>query len=130
MEVLAGVLTGANFGWANRRERQLHEARPAGFGHFFMAIDPELFMPAAEFTSRVDQLIEEAKSGERAEGADEILVPGERGLRAASEACVKACGAQGINLRRTREVRQGCGASDRSGGAPHGRRAGHCRSSR
>jgi LDH2 family malate/lactate/ureidoglycolate dehydrogenase len=82
MEVLAGVLTGANFGLANQRERQLHDARPAGFGHFFMAIDPELFMPATEFTSRVDQLIEEAKSSERAEGADEILVPGERELRA------------------------------------------------
>jgi amino acid adenylation domain-containing protein len=82
MEVLAGVLTGANFGWANRRERALREARPAGFGHFFLAIDPELFMPAAEFTSRVDQLISEAKSSERAVGADEILIPGERELRA------------------------------------------------
>jgi LDH2 family malate/lactate/ureidoglycolate dehydrogenase len=82
MEVLAGVLTGANFGWANRRERALREARPAGFGHFFMAIDPELFMPAAEFTARVDQLISEAKSSERAVGEEEILIPGERELRA------------------------------------------------
>ena len=82
MEVLAGVLTGANFGWTNQRERTLRESRPAGFGHFFMAIDPELFMPSAEFTSRVDQLISEAKSSERAVGADEILIPGERELRA------------------------------------------------
>jgi LDH2 family malate/lactate/ureidoglycolate dehydrogenase len=82
MEVLAGVLTGANFGWANLRERTVREARPAGFGHFFVAIDPELFMPFAEFTARVDQLISETKSSARAVGADEILIPGERELRA------------------------------------------------
>jgi LDH2 family malate/lactate/ureidoglycolate dehydrogenase len=82
MEVLAGVLTGANFGWANQRERTVREALPAGFGHFFMVIDPELFMPVGEFTARVDQLISEAKSSERAIDADEILIPGERELRA------------------------------------------------
>jgi LDH2 family malate/lactate/ureidoglycolate dehydrogenase len=82
MEVLAGVLTGAGFGWDNRRERTPRNAKPANFGHFFMAIDPELFMPAAEFTARVDRLIEQAKGGERADGVEEILVPGEREMRA------------------------------------------------
>jgi LDH2 family malate/lactate/ureidoglycolate dehydrogenase len=82
MEVLAGVLTGAAFGWDNRRERMPRNAKPANFGHFFMAIDPELFMPAAEFTTRVDRMIDQAKGGERTPEVDEILIPGEREMRA------------------------------------------------
>ena len=82
MEVLAGVLTGAGFGWDNRREHTASMVKPANFGHFFMAIDPELFLPSAEFTARVDRLIEQTKAGDRAEGAQEILIPGESELRA------------------------------------------------
>jgi LDH2 family malate/lactate/ureidoglycolate dehydrogenase len=82
MEVLAGVLTGAGFGWDNRREHGPQMVKPANFGHFFMAIDPELFMPTADFTARVDRLIEQTKAGERAEGVEEILVPGESEMRA------------------------------------------------
>ena len=47
-----------------------------------MAIDPQIFMPLAEFTMRVDQMIEQAKAAERAEGVDEIFIPGEAELRA------------------------------------------------
>jgi LDH2 family malate/lactate/ureidoglycolate dehydrogenase len=82
MEVLAGVLTGAGFGWDNRREHTPHVVKPANFGHFFMAIDPECFMPLSEFATRVDRLIEQTKAGDRAEGVEEILVPGEAELRA------------------------------------------------
>jgi LDH2 family malate/lactate/ureidoglycolate dehydrogenase/aryl carrier-like protein len=82
MEVLAGVLTGAGFGWDNRREHNRQMVKPANFGHFFMAIDPELFMPSADFTARVDRLIEMTKSGDKADGAEEIFVPGEAELRA------------------------------------------------
>ena len=82
MEVLAGVLTGAGFGWDNRREHTARMVKPANFGHFFMAIDPELFLPSPEFTARVDRLIEQTKAGDRAEGAEEILIPGESELRA------------------------------------------------
>ena len=82
MEVLAGVLTGAGFGWDNRREHTASMVKPANFGHFFMAIDPELFLPSSEFTARVDRLIEQTKAGDRAEAAQEILIPGESELRA------------------------------------------------
>jgi len=40
MEVLAGVLTGAGFGWDNRREHTRNMVKPANFGHFFMASIP------------------------------------------------------------------------------------------
>ena len=56
--------------------------KPANFGHFFMAIDPELFMPSSDFTARVDRLIDMTKSGDKAVGSTEILVPGEAELRA------------------------------------------------
>jgi len=82
MEVLAGALTGAGFCSDHGREQMRQSANPPDVGHFFMAIDPEIFMPLADFTSRVDQMIEQAKTAERAEGVDEIFIPGEAELRA------------------------------------------------
>ncbi|MEO8429566.1 MAG: Ldh family oxidoreductase [Verrucomicrobiota bacterium] len=47
-----------------------------------MAIDPELFMPVADFTARIDRMIEQTKMGERAGNLAEILIPGEAEMRA------------------------------------------------
>ncbi len=78
VDVLAGVLTGAQFGQnagvVNGKE-----------GHFFLALNPEIFLPRAEFTSRMDELLTWVKSGQRIEGVDEIVYPGERGQRRAAE---------------------------------------------
>lgn len=82
MEVLAGVLTGAGFCWDHRRNPLRPNQQPHDLGHFFLAINPELFMPLAEFGARVDRLIEQTKGGERAENVAEILVPGELEMRA------------------------------------------------
>ena len=83
MELLAGVLTGAGFPWDHREERLAGRSDPEpNLGHFFMAIDPEMFMPMGEFTARMDTMIDQAKASERAEGVDEILVPGEFEMRA------------------------------------------------
>ncbi|MCW5978751.1 MAG: amino acid adenylation domain-containing protein [Bryobacteraceae bacterium] len=82
MEALAGALPGAGFGHDHRRERMRDHSELRDLGHFFLAIDPELFSPAAEFTARVDRMIEQAKSAERMEGVAEILVPGEAEMRA------------------------------------------------
>ena len=59
--------------------------KPPDVGHFFMAIDPEIFMPLTEFTIRVDRMIEQAKTGEGAKDVEEILIPGEAELRAREE---------------------------------------------
>jgi amino acid adenylation domain-containing protein len=83
LETLAGILTGAGFCREHRRERM--RQGPPDLGHFFMAIDPELFMPIAEFTLRVDRMIEQVKASERAEGVPEILLPGEMEMRARAE---------------------------------------------
>ena len=78
VDVLAGVLTGAQFGQnagvVNGKE-----------GHFFLALNPEIFLPRAEFTRRMDELLTWVKSGERIEGVSEIVYPGERGQRRAAE---------------------------------------------
>lgn len=78
VEILAGVLTGAQFGQnagvVNGKE-----------GHFFMALNPDIFMPRDEFTSRMDELLRWVKSGQRIEGVDEIVYPGERGQRRAAK---------------------------------------------
>lgn len=92
MEVLAGVLSGAGFG-ADHHQDRLREGGP-DYGHFFMALDPERFMPASDFTRRVDRLIEQTRNGERAEDASEILVPGETELRTRQQSL-----SEGVRLR-------------------------------
>jgi amino acid adenylation domain-containing protein len=82
MEVLAGVLTGAGFGQDHQRERMRRPDVPADFGHLFVAIDPQIFMPLSEFTARVDRMIEQVKAAAPAEEVDEVLLPGEAELRA------------------------------------------------
>jgi L-2-hydroxycarboxylate dehydrogenase (NAD+) len=78
VDVLAGVMTGAQFGQnagvVNGKE-----------GHFFLALDPAIFVPRQEFTRRMDELLRWVKSGEKIEGVEEIVYPGERGQRRAAE---------------------------------------------
>lgn len=81
MEVLAGVLSGAGFPW-DRRDLRSARDREADLGHFFLAIDPRLFMPVEEFAARVDAMIHQAKGSARAEGVAEVFVPGEMEMRA------------------------------------------------
>ena len=82
MELLAGVLSGSGFPWDHRDERLSGRNDPApDLGHFFMAIDPRLFMPYEKFLERVDVMLDEAKGSERAEGVEEIFYPGEMEMR-------------------------------------------------
>ena len=82
MELLAGVLTGADFPWQHRDDRAAKHTYEPNLGHFFVALNPELFMTREEFLGRVDQMIEAAKASETADGGKEILVPGETEMRA------------------------------------------------
>lgn len=78
VEILAGVLTGAQFGQnagvVNGKE-----------GHFFLALNPEAFMPKQEFLGRMDELVRWVKAGQKIDGVSEIVYPGERGQRRAAE---------------------------------------------
>ncbi len=76
MDVLGGVFTGAAFA-GDVVNPHLDFSAPQNAGHFLMAIKPDLFMPMAEYKARMDTLVERAKACPRAEGFDEILIPGE-----------------------------------------------------
>ncbi len=84
MEILSGVFTGAAFaGDVKNPHTDLSGAQ--NVGHFFMAIKPDLFMPLQAYQDRMDTLIARAKSSQKAEGFDEILIPGEPEARLAAE---------------------------------------------
>jgi LDH2 family malate/lactate/ureidoglycolate dehydrogenase len=50
-------------------------------GSFLWALDVEAFLPLPEFLERMDAQIDQITQGERLPGADELVVPGERGQR-------------------------------------------------
>ncbi|HVC01823.1 MAG TPA: Ldh family oxidoreductase [Steroidobacteraceae bacterium] len=75
MDVLAGVLTGSQFG--SNVAGPYQPDRVAGCGHLLMTIDIESMMPRAEFEKRLEALITEVKSVPKADGVDEIFFPGE-----------------------------------------------------
>lgn len=76
IDILAGVLTGANFlaGVLNARV----SPEPTGVGHFVAAIQVEAFMDAADFKERMDKFIAELKNAPLADGCDKIYIAGEK----------------------------------------------------
>jgi LDH2 family malate/lactate/ureidoglycolate dehydrogenase len=76
IDILAGVLTGAGFGkYVNNMYENWEE--PQNVGHFFLAIDIDRFMPIETFKKRMDLYIRELKKEPKAEGVEEIFIPGE-----------------------------------------------------
>jgi LDH2 family malate/lactate/ureidoglycolate dehydrogenase len=84
MEILAGVVSGAFFGGEVRNQYFDFET-PQNVGHCFITIRPDLFMPMGDYTARMTQLTDRAKACEKAEGVDEILLPGEPEVRMAAK---------------------------------------------
>jgi LDH2 family malate/lactate/ureidoglycolate dehydrogenase len=84
VDVLSGVLTGSGFGTQVSGPYQLD--RRSRCGHLAIALDVDAFLPAAEFVTRVETLIEEVKSVPTTGGVDEVFFPGELETRSASKA--------------------------------------------
>ncbi|GAK12372.1 LOW QUALITY PROTEIN: (R)-2-hydroxyacid dehydrogenase [Geomicrobium sp. JCM 19039] len=76
MELLSGVLTGANYG-GNVKSLYFDHSEPQNVGHLFIAIRPDLFVSDAEFHHRMDDFVQKTKSLPKAKGFDDILIPGE-----------------------------------------------------
>lgn len=76
MDLLSGVLTGANFG-GEVKSLYFDHSGPQNVGHLFFAIKPDLFMSMEDFEGRMDAFADRAKALPRAAGVDEILIPGE-----------------------------------------------------
>ena len=76
IDILAGVLTGAGFGkYVNNMYENWDE--PQNVGHIFIAIDINRFIPIQFFKERMDRYINEIKAEPKADGVEEILIPGE-----------------------------------------------------
>lgn len=84
MDIMGGVFTGADFAGDVANPHLDFSARQNA-GHVFMAIRPDLFMPMDAFRARMDTLVERVKACPRAEGFDEIMMPGEPEFRARAE---------------------------------------------
>lgn len=76
MDILGGVFTGAAFA-GDVVNPYLDFSGVQNVGHFFLAIRPDLFMSMEDYRARMDTLVERVKACPRAEGFDEILMPGE-----------------------------------------------------
>jgi LDH2 family malate/lactate/ureidoglycolate dehydrogenase len=76
MDILGGVLSGAAFAGDVGDQYKNYE-RPQNVGHFFLALQPGLFVTADDFRARMDLLVERVHGSPRAEGFEEILMPGE-----------------------------------------------------
>ena len=84
MEVLSGVLTGAAFGGEVRNPFTGLDG-PQNAGHFFLALRTDLFMSREDFERRMQALRARVKIQPRAEGFQEILMPGEPEARIEGE---------------------------------------------
>jgi LDH2 family malate/lactate/ureidoglycolate dehydrogenase len=80
MDVLSGILSGSEF--ASGVAGPYQAERESGYGHLVIVLNIEAFIGLDEFTSRVEQLIDEVKASPLAPGTDEIFYPGEPEARA------------------------------------------------
>ena len=87
VDILSGILTGAGYG------PHLHDLykfdAPQGIGHFIGVIDISHFINVESFKSMMDTFADEIRHLKKADGVDEITLPGERSLRKMVENSVK-----------------------------------------
>lgn len=77
VETLAGVLTGAATTWQVGSWMWDDGTQPTHHGAAFLAIDVNTIMPAADFTRRMEALVDEIHAAPRADGVERLWVPGE-----------------------------------------------------
>jgi len=75
VDILSGVLSGAAFSTSVGHPDTLGHA---DVGHFFMALKIDLFRPADEFKSSMDELIRMLKSSPKQSDQDRIYIHGEK----------------------------------------------------
>lgn len=82
--LLSGPMVGGVLG-ATLKEQMGKSSQIPDRGHWFMAIDPGAYGDTGTFRQRVSDHAHEIKSGRKAPGVAEILIPGERSLRQRKE---------------------------------------------
>jgi LDH2 family malate/lactate/ureidoglycolate dehydrogenase len=84
MDLMSGLLTGANYG-GDVKSLYFDHSEPQNVGHLFFAIRPDLFMSMTDFEARMQEFNRRIKALPRADGCDEILMPGEPEARTEAE---------------------------------------------
>ena len=105
--MLSNACYGADIGLFSKLEKE-------NTGFFMILIDPSKFMPIEEFKSNVDRYIAMMKNSRKAEGVEEIFMPGEIEYRNFKENC-----AEGISFSAALE-KEICDLSITLGIAPEG----------
>jgi len=100
VEILCGVLTGTVTALNSSQEPR---------GHFFGAIDPAAFRPAAEFKKDMDRLIRELKSTPPVEGESRVYVAGEIEFETAEQRAERGIPLHSSVLKGLREVSEQVG---------------------
>ena len=108
IDIMAGALTGAGFG---PRINSLYDNfdEPQDVGAFFQLIDIGQFTDSTTFKARVDRMIEEIKSSRRAEGTEELVLPGEIEYRTEQERKASGIPVGAETVAELREVGKSCG---------------------
>jgi LDH2 family malate/lactate/ureidoglycolate dehydrogenase len=81
VETFSGILSGAAVG-SEIGSMYKDLDRRQNVGHFFCLFNIAAFLPAEQFTTRMQKMIERLKGIKRRPGVKEILIPGERSERA------------------------------------------------
>ena len=89
IDILCGVMTGASFAHHLNTLEDLSSVQ--NLGHTFAALRTDLFMPAAEFSRRMEEILGMLRASPPAPGVERVLVPGE--IEAQEEAHSRRFGA-------------------------------------
>lgn len=76
VDILSGLLTGASY--LDKMPGLGEDAKGQELGAIFMALDPSRFMDLESFKGLIDAYILDIKESKKAEGVEEIFLPGER----------------------------------------------------
>ena len=108
IDIMAGALTGAGFG---PRVNSLYDNfdEPQDVGAFFQLIDISQFADPAAFKANIDRMIEEIKSSRRAEGTQELFLPGEIEFRVEEERKASGIPVGAETISELREAGRSCG---------------------
>jgi LDH2 family malate/lactate/ureidoglycolate dehydrogenase len=84
MDIMGGVISGAASG-GDVGSQFLDFDRTQDVGHFFLAMKPDLFVPAEQYRAGMDKLVSRVHANPKAEGIAEIMMPGEIEFRLEAE---------------------------------------------
>ena len=84
VDILAGVITGAEFGGTVLSAMTNHE-RESGNGHFMLAFKADAFLPETEILGRMDEEIKRMKALPAVPPLEAVSYPGERSGRTLAE---------------------------------------------